>query len=454
MAFELWRMALKNLSRNKRRNAATASAIVFGVAGITAAIAYYHHEANSRRVFTVYSSRMGHLHIYRPNGLEKFAADPLAFSLSPDETARITKVLDASPEVLYHGPQIHGMGLISNSCNAFPFQVLGIDPDLDRKIASHDELSRWATDAHRQFHGQHLWESSSIENGILLSNGLSQALEKPLLHSEVSAGYVPEPIDCSAPDAAKRWAQDSYVQMSANGWQGSPSVVDGEIIGRFNPGSSSSNNSLAVAPLSVVRALFGTDGSMRHVAWLKDGTDVKAMAALINDRLVQAGLKLEVRRFDEESVVPTYAGTLGFIDLLIGFVNVLTCMIIIFSVFNAANITALERSQEIGMLRALGYTRRRIRILFAMESAILSLTSIVAGTAVGHLLTSGLNRVEFTYRTPGMDLAHHAMVLTHNYSSMSLMTLAVFALSLGSTYLAAWTIAEKNVAHLLTGPSH
>ena len=454
MAFELWRMALKNLSRNKRRNAATASAIVFGVAGITAAIAYYHHESNSRRVFTVYSSRMGHLHIYRPSGLEKLSFDPLAYSLSAAETAKIKDVLDASPEVLYHGPQIQGMGLISNSCNSYPFQMLGIEPELDRKIAAHEDLSKWATDAHKQHHGQQLWELGSTANGILVSNGLSQALEKPLLRSEVAADYVPDPIDCSDPDAPKKWAKDSYVQMTANGWQGQPSVIDGEIIGRINPGSTVPNNSLVVAPFKVAQALFGTDRSMREVVWLKDESRLKESAEAIHSRLIKAGLELEVRRFDDERVVPTYAGTLGFIDILFGFVNSLTCMIIIFSVFNAANITVLERSQEIGMLRALGYTKRRIRILFAMESAILSFGSIGVGTLAGHALTSGLNSFEFPYRTPGMDLAHHAMVLTHNYNSMALMTTAVFLLSLGTTYLAAWAIAEKNVAYLLTGPSH
>ncbi|MBM4253389.1 MAG: ABC transporter permease [Deltaproteobacteria bacterium] len=454
MAFELWWMALKNLSRNKRRNAATASAIVFGVAGITGSIAYYHHESNSRRVFTIYSSRMGHLQVYKPSGLEKFAFDPQRFSLTPDETSRIAKVLNSDQEVAYHGPQIHGMGLISNSCNSFPFQVLGIDPEVDQRISVHDELKTWATDAHKQFHGQHLWEASAAVNGVLLSNGLSQALEKPLLHSEVPAGYESEPIDCADPDAATKWARDSYVQMSANGWHGTPSVIDGEIIGRFNPGSISTNNSLAVVPLKVAQSLFGTDGSMRHVIWLKDARNLHGTADRIRDQLVQAGLQLDVRRFDEESVVPSYAGTLGFIDILIGFVNGLTYMIILFSVFNAATITAVERSQEIGMLRALGYTRRRIRVLFAMESAILSTVSIAVGVVAGHLLTGGLNSAGFTYRTPGMDLAHHAMTLTHNYSSMSLMSFAVLGLSLASTYLAAWTIAEKNVAHLLTGPSH
>ena len=85
----LWHMALRNLSRNKRRNAATASAVAMGVAGLMVLLAYLYREENVRRVFTVYTSHIGHLSIYKKNGFTGLDADPERYSLSEAEVAKI-----------------------------------------------------------------------------------------------------------------------------------------------------------------------------------------------------------------------------------------------------------------------------------------------------------------------------------------------------------------------------
>jgi len=64
---------------------------------------------------------------------------------------------------------------------------------------------------------------------------------------------------------------------------------------------------------------------------------------------------------------------LGGISLMVGAVGMITLM----------HIAVAERVAEIGLLTALGATRMRIRILFLMESTILSTLGGLSGLAIG-----------------------------------------------------------------------
>jgi putative ABC transport system permease protein len=82
--------------------------------------------------------------------------------------------------------------------------------------------------------------------------------------------------------------------------------------------------------------------------------------------------------------VLTFAvAALGSISLLVGAVGMVTLM----------HISVAERVAEIGLLNALGATRARIRLLFLMESTILSAFGGLAGLAIGTVLAKLLQMV-------------------------------------------------------------
>ncbi len=86
------------------------------------------------------------------------------------------------------------------------------------------------------------------------------------------------------------------------------------------------------------------------------------------------------RQFD--AVLRVYAVTMSITSLF-------ALLIGMFIIYNSFAIAVTQRRAEIGILRALGATRRQIRSLFLVESAVLGLVGSTLGLGFGYLLARG-----------------------------------------------------------------
>ena len=79
------------------------------------------------------------------------------------------------------------------------------------------------------------------------------------------------------------------------------------------------------------------------------------------------------------------------IDQLVTLIYVLLGLAVIVSVFGVVNtlaLTILERTRELGMLRAIGTSRSQVRRMVRYESVINALLGTVVGAVIGVLLAS------------------------------------------------------------------
>jgi putative ABC transport system permease protein len=87
----------------------------------------------------------------------------------------------------------------------------------------------------------------------------------------------------------------------------------------------------------------------------------------------------------------------------------------------------VERRQQIGVLRAIGFQRKMIQAAFMLESSFIALTAIVIGTALG--LVISYNVVSDSASQPGWD----SLTFTVPWLSLGIIFLLVYAVALGTT---------------------
>jgi len=142
----------------------------------------------------------------------------------------------------------------------------------------------------------------------------------------------------------------------------------------------------ALIGFDIAEELFGIDGSASTVYVRTHPDAVDAVAAVLprtanpespNEvRVTRPSDALEARAATNDALTALLLG-LGGVALLVGGVGIANVMVI----------SVLERRSEIGVRRALGATRRHIRLQFVLESSLMGLLGGATGLVLGALVT-------------------------------------------------------------------
>ncbi len=147
---------------------------------------------------------------------------------------------------------------------------------------------------------------------------------------------------------------------------------------------------------------FGSDDIVWAAATFAPGVDSV-------DGLTVAGVTVENRAQYQEGVERD-------IDQMLVVINVLLALAVVIALLGIANTAALsvfERTREVGLLRAVGMTRRQTRQMFRWESAQVSVLGAVLGIAVGLLFGWGVVAAlpDFVAATLSIPVARIAILL-------------------------------------------
>ena len=446
-----WRMAFRNLLRNRRRNAATGAAIALGFAAMLAIGGYINRVEKYLQIYTIFGQRTGHIVIYKKNGFENFYVKPKQFSLTVEDQAAIREVAATLPSVELHGGILQGQGLVGNGCRTFPFLSMGIDPLLDSKLRNHHLVERWTKQFKNYSKGRGISEYPPELGAVSIAEGLARILHKKNVYDDLPADHKPHMIaDCTANDLFEQTSKDANVQLAAGTWDGMMSALDGEIVSTFNTGVTETNSSAIVTDLFHLQKLYDTQNVSSYSLWLVENTNLKNAALTVTNRLKAKGVDVDVYTWLNEDLAPFYNGTMSFLRTMVGFVTFILATVVILSIFNAATMTVIERSQEIGMMRSLGFTRAQIKQLFVREIIALTFFSLIAGGILAIAGIEFINQLKITFTPPGVASAIQ-LLLDPNMATILSVILLVPVLSIGTTIVAIRNLVNKPITYLLMG---
>jgi putative ABC transport system permease protein len=185
-------------------------------------------------------------------------------------------------------------------------------------------------------------------------------------------------------------------------------------------GISSSESTLAAAFPGRVRPTI-------HYFALPPGVDPDQAAKKLESAFLANGLDAEsIQQVVDDAV----AASLTFNHLIQGFLGLgLLVGVAALGVISARAV--VERRQQIGVMRAIGFRRRMVQAAFLLESSFVALTSILVGTALGLLLA--WNIVHDQQQQPSWS----NLRLIVPWGNLAIIFLAVYLVALAATLLPA-----------------
>jgi ABC-type antimicrobial peptide transport system permease subunit len=159
-----------------------------------------------------------------------------------------------------------------------------------------------------------------------------------------------------------------------------------KIVGVYETGVTFQDGGGVIA-LRDAQKLFGQAGKVSFVGvWLEDPQDVEAIERQAEARFPQVDLSRSsefAEGLTDMQMMEASTWGISMMALVVGGLGMTNTMVM--SVF--------ERTREIGVLRALGWRKRRVLGMIVRESVALSLLGGVAGTALGVVLGFAINQI-------------------------------------------------------------
>jgi putative ABC transport system permease protein len=360
------KLAVRNLFRNGRRSLFTILAIGLGFLAVNALGGFTAYIFTSLQDSYIYAEANGHLTIFKTGFLGKGKLDPTQFLLDERQLGEIRAILAKQPEVVLSTPQLQISGLLSNGQVSTIFVASGRVPSDVAAIAEHAAGSIQRV---KLYDGLPL--SDKISYGIGVSHGLAQQLNLKLGATAVAM----------APTV-----------------QGQINALDAQLFQLIDAPIEALEDKLATVPLQFAQDLYDTHSVDRITVLLNDTAAAYAVRDRLRTAMAEAGLDVEIKTWNELSPFYTKVKKMFDVIFLISFLIVFT--IVVMSVVNTFTMAVMERTREIGTLRALGVKRRGIVALFSLESVVLGSFGVLLGAMLTLLVTYLIHVLEPTWIPP------------------------------------------------------
>ncbi|HEY1710774.1 MAG TPA: FtsX-like permease family protein [Rhizomicrobium sp.] len=411
------RIAFRNILRNARRSTMTVLAIAVGVIALLVFGAYAQYDLYLLQTTAV--ERSGHLQVSRAGALDFGSGNPAIWGMGDHQAVMQLiagdPVLAPMTAVLTPVQFLDGVAEYPPNKLSRTFFAAGYVPaDLSR-------LKRWdeygARDPNMSTRGLDPSDSSSGIMGLGFARllGLCRRLHlrcqdppanSPIHESAADISSLPSQdfsgLAETAVPAAGHGARATTIDLLSATASGAPNIVSMKI-GRVEPqGSKEMDENYLQLNLAQAQQLVygrGTHKVSAIILQLHRSEDTATGLARLKALIRQHRLPLEAHDYYE--INSYYGQTEGFFNAVFSFIAVIMGVIVLFTVSNAMSMSVVERTDEIGTVRALGVRRGGIRRQFLLEGILIGLLGATLGVALAFAVTGLINISGMTWLPPG-----------------------------------------------------
>ena len=388
------KFAVQNTLRNRRRSLVTVVIAALGTAAILLAggFALYTYESLAQGA----ARSSGHLIVGLPEQFSKDEDTPLQYGL--DQHAELKATLLADPDVRQVLPRVAFSGLISNGDKSTIMLATGVEPDSEFAVKGPFVNMRAGA----------VLESGSKNAEVMLGEGLASSLKaKP----------------------------GSNLTLLATTTDGALNALDVTVKGVFSSGVPEIDKRSVYTDIATAQKLLNTP----RVSTLSVFLRRMELTDPAQARVAAANPRLQVQTWRDQAFY--YQAVRSLYDRIFGALGLIIGVIVVFVVANAMAMTIVERTREIGTLRALGTLPRQLMGSLALEGMVLGGVGALLGAVGAVSVALLLYVVPVQMPPPPGSTVGYALNITIDPLMILTTVLAMVALAmLASAWIARRTV--------------
>lgn len=391
----LWRIAVRNVMRNRRRTLITLAALVIGV-GVMVSVRGVLNGLQGSLVDNVVKGQTGALQVHRKGYLANVLASPLTLDMPQ---AEIEAKIRTVPGVKALAARIQFGGMISLGDETIFLFNQAVDPAAEfvvvpkRREVLHDN-------------GKFIGDTgpSAVGDAMVVTTELDKALRSGRQPTgNVDADNANAATGTTAASVAgasgDRDATPPPAAILAPDKDGALSGENVTLVGTLDM-SGPGERKFGMLRLDVAQRLLKMEG--RVTEFIIAINDIAALSRVQVALQATLGPEYEVHSWEQ---IATYVVDIRTRqDAILTIVATVFMMLMLLGVANTMLMSVLDRTREIGTMMAVGVRRERIVSLFLIEAAIIGAVGGSLGGAAGSALTAVLSARGISLTVPGSDV--------------------------------------------------
>lgn len=394
-------LSLRNVFRNRRRSLFALATIAMGALGLFVFMGFNRGLMNQYRDNTI-RARWGHGQLYVQGYRDRAHARPWEHWI--EEPSAAMAQLRALPGVLDLFPRLTVSAILIAGEHTAAGQGEGIDGPAEATFFT-------------QLNYREGGDFRERADGIVLGAGLARGLG-------VNTG--------------------DEIRLVVQAGERMPQSAALRVTGIFHTGSQEFDSRAFRIPLGVAQILLATD-RVESVAVALAGVEAwPAFAEAVRVFLPD----LEAVPFDELDRI-YYRHAVDWLDAQFAFIRSIILLVVFLGIFNVISMAVLERTREIGTLRANGDARLAIALGHILEAVILAILGAALGLAAGWVLSAGpLSDGVAMPPAPGITRSFRIQIELAPADALQVLGLAVLTAVVGCL-LPVWRAVRIPIAEAL-----
>ena len=459
-------LAVRNLLRNRRRSIATLVAMSIGCAAILLFGGFsgnINYEMHTRIV-----QRGGHLQIQHRDFYLYGSGNPTAYGI--DDYLQLIDAIKKDSELqkmlLVATPSLQFGGIAGNYSASVSRTVIGngyVAGDINA-------MRNWNDFGLRSKAPVSALEGTSDDSAVV-GVGVARVLQlcdalkidkcpRPEKESKSEGEALPADIaQLSVQEAgatgveAATGKNPGRVEVLVVNSRGAPNVTSLNIVKAEDQGVKELDEIAVIMHLQKIQQLvYGkTPPKVTSIILqLRHSSQVPIAVERLKPILAKYSTKQPLSALDYRDLNPFFVQTIQMFDTIFGFVFVLIGAIVLFTVSNTMNTAVVERTVEIGTLRAIGLRRSGIRSLFVTEGALLGIFGAVLGVGLAFVISTVVNNLQIPWVPPSTVEPVPLTILVSGETRMIVgTTIGLIAIAILSAWWPSYRAAQLKVVDAL-----